>query len=359
MKKILIGGGIAVIAAFTLITAPTFAAKSTDTCKYIQDGTLKYAAGHYLENTPLTLGFDVFGYNYQAHIFNGSYANAYLGRPGSKLLPYNGDDESYLEANPNVTDDPFGVWPFRNVQLQMKWNDAWLANKDCNGGEGGVSDGVLDRPNPVKGSGAWLTNHATGTYTSSTKSHWDVTGTWLLDFAGGTDNREFVDLAQDGSGNVTGAFWWLNGAVWEYGGTLVGTVSGNTLHLDYDRAPILYTGVFDGTIGDDVITAGTFRDSHGNNLTWTAAGTSVEVYDTCTVSDFVKIVAVPSTAHLGSTELDDYGEGMWYTDNTEATAIGPALWGDFAVIQEIASDPCEEYGVIDYMSPLRKGLGHW
>jgi len=50
---------------------------------------------------------------------------------------------------------------------------------------------------------------------------------------------------------------------------------------------------------------------------------------------------------------------MWYTDDTKTSEIGPALWGEFAVIQEIASDPCGEYGVIDYMSPLKKGLGNW
>ena len=44
----------------------------------------------------------------------------------------------------------------------MKWNDAWLSNKDCNG------DGLLDRPDDMGGtcigSGAWLTNHQSGTY---------------------------------------------------------------------------------------------------------------------------------------------------------------------------------------------------
>jgi len=43
----------------------------------------------------------------------------------------------------------------------MKWNDAWLSNKDCDG------DGLLDRyygyPSYI-GSGAWLTNHQKGTY---------------------------------------------------------------------------------------------------------------------------------------------------------------------------------------------------
>ena len=43
----------------------------------------------------------------------------------------------------------------------MKWNDAWISNKDCN------ADGLLDRHRGFAsylGSGAWLTNHQAGTY---------------------------------------------------------------------------------------------------------------------------------------------------------------------------------------------------
>jgi hypothetical protein len=43
----------------------------------------------------------------------------------------------------------------------MKWNDAWLSNKDCN------DDGKLDRHygfDSYIGSGAWETNHQSGTY---------------------------------------------------------------------------------------------------------------------------------------------------------------------------------------------------
>jgi len=43
----------------------------------------------------------------------------------------------------------------------MKWNDAWLSNKDCDG------DGKLDRPANYIGSGAWETNHQSGVYTDT------------------------------------------------------------------------------------------------------------------------------------------------------------------------------------------------
>jgi len=126
-------------------------------CVTIQDGILEYAAGHYLEGQPLTTGYDIFGYNYQAHMFRGSYFNVYAGRPGSALPPYEGDDESYLTEFPLAKDH--WAWPYRNQFVMMKWNDAWLANTDCDG------NGELDRHfgyDTYIGSGAWLTNHISG-----------------------------------------------------------------------------------------------------------------------------------------------------------------------------------------------------
>lgn len=125
----------------------------------IKDGTLTYSVGHYLQlqGQPLKTGYDIFGYNYQAHMFNGSYANAYLGKDG--FPPYEGDDEAYLAENPGA--DSKWYWPYRGVTLQMKWNDAWLSNKDMD------EDGVLDRHYGYVsyiGSGAWLTNHQSGSY---------------------------------------------------------------------------------------------------------------------------------------------------------------------------------------------------
>jgi hypothetical protein len=128
--------------------------KGKKDCTTIQDGTLMYADGHYLENTPLKTGYDVFGYNYQGLMFKGSYANIYLGRPGAAYPPYEGDDEAYLAANPGA--ENHWAWPHRNSTVIMKWNDAWISNMDCDG------DGSLDRHNGYPsyiGSGAWLTNH--------------------------------------------------------------------------------------------------------------------------------------------------------------------------------------------------------
>ena len=109
-------------------------------CTTIQDGTLLTSAGAVIET-----GFDMWGYNYQAHIFNGKYCDSYR-------------DAAWCQ-------------PYKEVDLEEKWNDAWLSNKDCDG------DGLLDRhsgfPSYI-GSGAWLTNHQKGIYTDGNgkKQRW-------------------------------------------------------------------------------------------------------------------------------------------------------------------------------------------
>jgi hypothetical protein len=126
-------------------------------CTAIQEGLLTYSPGHYLEGAPLMVGFDPYGYNYQAHMYSGSYANAYLGKDG--YPPYEGDDTAYLDENPDAANTWY--WPYRDVELLMKWNDAWLSDKDCDG------DGLLDRHygfDSYIGSGAWLTNHQSEAY---------------------------------------------------------------------------------------------------------------------------------------------------------------------------------------------------
>ena len=119
-----------------------------DGCLTIQSGEILYSAGHYLGGTPIMTGYDIFGYNYQAHMFKGSYANVYLGADG--FPPYNGDDDAYLAANPGAAATWY--WPYRMYEIEMKWNDAWLSNKDCD------ADGKLDRYlgyDSYIGSGAW------------------------------------------------------------------------------------------------------------------------------------------------------------------------------------------------------------
>lgn len=99
-------------------------------CTTIQDRTLLTSYGDIIP-----VGYDSWGYNYQAHLFNGYYCDAY-------------HDAAWCQ-------------PYKDVKLSMKWNDPWLSNKDCDG------DYKLDRyygfPSYI-GSGAWLTNHQSGEY---------------------------------------------------------------------------------------------------------------------------------------------------------------------------------------------------
>jgi len=102
-----------------------------DDCTTIQDGTIFASTGELI-----TTGYDDFGYNYQAHMFNGRYC-----------------DYDRVEGGTSC-----------DIDLIMKWNDEWLSNKDCN------NDGELDRgyscdPENADNSacpGAWLTNHQSG-----------------------------------------------------------------------------------------------------------------------------------------------------------------------------------------------------
>jgi len=99
-------------------------------CTTIQDGELRASDG-----SIITVGYDSWGYNYQARLFKGGYCDAYR-------------DAEWCQES-------------REDSLLMKWNDAWLSNKDCDG------DGKLDRHyglNSYIDSGAWLTNIQNGSY---------------------------------------------------------------------------------------------------------------------------------------------------------------------------------------------------
>jgi hypothetical protein len=197
MKKLSLLLCVAAIVCFIAIPA------ASQECVTIQDGTLVDSAGNVIKT-----GYDTWGYNYGAHMFNGTYCDAYR-------------DASWCQ-------------PYKDIELIMKWNDAWLSNKDCNG------DGLLDRhygyPS-YKGSGAWLTNHQSG----------------------------LVDVG-------------------------------------------------------------------GKMKKWTY---------------FVKIVAVPTDATVNN--------GMYYS--SDGVLIGPEIWGEFAIIEQISNDPSSgEHGVL-FKSPLNPGFG--
>lgn len=106
-------------------------------CATISDGTITDTFGN-----PVVSGYDQFGYNYQAHMFNGTYDSS------DRTI-----DGTYWGGTGDYVDD----------KLEMKWSDPWLANVDCdlNGKlDRGLVDGVVGGV-----SKGWLTNHINGDYT--------------------------------------------------------------------------------------------------------------------------------------------------------------------------------------------------
>lgn len=144
---LLVGASVLLLAGCTSLLTPQDAqlggisplaagGNKTCGCTTIQSGELLTSDGQVIET-----GYDEWGYNYQAHLFNGGYCDAYR-------------DAAWCQ-------------PYKEDQLSMKWNDAWLSNMDCEG------DGLLDRHydyDSYIGSGAWLTNHQSGEYVEDGKT---------------------------------------------------------------------------------------------------------------------------------------------------------------------------------------------
>ena len=146
MKKILI---TLLVISMLAVSIGFVIAKKNGECATIKDGTIEYGRVGDSSTEIIPIGYDQWGYNYQAHMFSGLYCNN--GRP-----------------DPVCTED--------DTYLIMKWSDEWLANTDCNG------DHKLDRGyscNPEDASssaceGAWLTNHQFGSYEEGGETcYWD------------------------------------------------------------------------------------------------------------------------------------------------------------------------------------------
>jgi hypothetical protein len=113
---------------------------SHPTCTTIQSGLLTDSLGR-----TLSTGYDEFGYNYQAHMFNGTYDGS------DRVL-----DGKYWGSTVDYVDD----------HLMMKWSDEWLANVDCNG-DGKLDRGLVEGSSPTGTSYGWTTNHVEGDYIGS------------------------------------------------------------------------------------------------------------------------------------------------------------------------------------------------
>lgn len=122
---------IVIIILMLGLLAVSVGTSAAQDCVSIRDGVLTDSNGNLL-----TMGYDQFGYNYQAHMFNGTYDSV-----DRKL------DGKYWGSTGDFVDD----------HLTMKWSNDWLSNQDCNG------DGKLDRGTNGISLG-WETNHVEGDY---------------------------------------------------------------------------------------------------------------------------------------------------------------------------------------------------
>ena len=155
---------ILLIAIF-MISTMTLAVSAKPEGYSITKGDVLYKETHYYGAVPIPTGYDDFGYNYQGHMFKGYYCNAYLG--GAGLSPYTGSLDDYPTEDLEAFEAHW-TYPHRDVKLVMKWNDAWLSNRDRD------MDGSLDRHwgyESYIGSGAWDTNHQFGSYIEDGKEY--------------------------------------------------------------------------------------------------------------------------------------------------------------------------------------------
>jgi len=118
----------------------------------IQSGQVTYWDGHYLAGQVVRTGFDVFGFNYQAHIAQSYWTNMAAGYYG--FPPYAGDDAAYFQrlrdegfVDPGWDDTAVGSWALDNVPFwgdrdgwcHFQWNDAYISKTD-----GSDTDSWLD-----------------------------------------------------------------------------------------------------------------------------------------------------------------------------------------------------------------------
>ncbi len=138
LKKLILAITLAIALVAVMGNTGAVQAKKGDACTTIQSGELYGSDG-----SQLSTGYNEWGYNYQAKMYNGTWCDYHpVYRPG-------GSNHDWCMEN------------YDDVELMMKWNNAWLDNKDCD------DDTLLDRyygyPTYID-SGAWLTNHERGSY---------------------------------------------------------------------------------------------------------------------------------------------------------------------------------------------------
>lgn len=320
MKKIFTF--LSVLAAFFLVVIPV-SAKKDNACTTIKDGSIFDGAGD-----PVVMGYNDWGYNYNAHMFNGMWCDYHpTYRPG-------GSDHEWCVNN------------MSDVELMMKWSDTWLSNKDCN------EDTKLDRgyfcepDNPISSAcpGAWLTNHERGSYKG-------LVGDWVLSF--NYSGKEYVhdmNVASQEEGELNGTGGYPSGSGYTHIWIVAGELDGDEVdfHIEYLTGNPGYTVDATGILNEDGSMSGTWSSNAGQSGTWASTSGAIS---TCEYNVFTKMVTP-------STNRGDYQVGgVWY--NAEEEEIGEAIWGAYAITQIVRSDTCAGTQGLQYKSSVNPGIGYY
>ncbi|MFA6981864.1 MAG: hypothetical protein WC243_02490 [Patescibacteria group bacterium] len=318
MKKLLILV-VAFVGVFAVSARTAMAAKPTASCTTIQSGNIMNSEGEVI-----TTGYDSWGYNYQANMFNGGYCDSYR--------------------------DALWCQDYKDVNLIMKWNNAWLSNQDCDG------DDLLDRHygyTSYIGSGAWLTNHQSGTY-EGTEYDWDISGDWIISVNGGAYLHDYTFVMTSLSdGTFTGVGGYPAGSLdYTFDEIIIdGQITGDNVYFTasyyVNGIPTGYSWSATGVIDSSGAMSGT--GTSGVSTWQSTLGIASKVYEMCVWSDFVKIVAAPADATSTG--------GYWYT--ADGAIIGHSIWGEFALIQEVYNDPCGGSEGLYYRGETPVGFGFY
>lgn len=264
---------------------------------------------------PATNGFDQYGYNYTAHLFN-----AWYGQWGWKYLGYNpGTWDAWLNMKWSTdwipqADEPVGAWVtnhfnwYSNDYDEVNWYGfntrvSWTSHAVAPQAKYKLTEfakimSVGDNPEE------WERYHTGGAYDAQWGSYpdgtpryivfqdvisvyqrqWNLSGNWIWDFEylGGHYAHD-ASLTQTGNA-ITGSGGYPTGSSsYSYAWQITSaTVNGDTVNftMDYTVGAVGTTMTMMGTINPDGTMSGTWSDNYGGPRTGTWTSTSgAGVYD--------------------------------------------------------------------------------
>jgi hypothetical protein len=286
--------------------------------------------GAYSMMVPARGGFDEWGYNYGARLFNG-----WLG---------------YADKTVGSTDD---------AMLLMKWSSDWTPQAD----------------EPV---GAWCTNHFTwysNEYSEDTWYGWETRDKWVdsdgpfvwsmvgdwtihVDYLGGAYMHYLVVADQSDAGLLAGSGSSPSGPVtYEMTGTVSGDHVSFTMALDYDGSS--YVGTLVGTIADSGTIRGTWYSNAGQNgIWWSELGVCTKVYEGVAhykITEFLKMQKVGDDPAAWAM----YEQGGAYSAGWGSYSSGVpkyVVYQDVIDVRDSATKQIVAHYDLCTSSP--KGLGH-